>query len=231
MDHATAHPTTEPTAMEPTATDPTRTAAAVSVPVSASASGSGSGAAAGVTASAPATATATVRVMTAADVPEVAEIRVRGWRHAYAGLVPASYLAALRPEDTARRTLDRLADPTRTGTDLVAVSADGTVLGWTAYGPDPDPDPDPDPPAGSAYVLHALYVRPDLIGTGLGRALLTAVHDALPPAATVTLWVLRDNARARRFYARAGYAPDGTEDSDLYDGTPVPELRYRRPSP
>ena len=26
---------------------------------------------------------------------------------------------------------------------------------------------------------------------------------------SITLWVLRDNQRARRFYERAGFAPDG----------------------
>jgi RimJ/RimL family protein N-acetyltransferase len=41
------------------------------------------------------------------------------------------------------------------------------------------------------------------------------------------LWVLRDNTRARRFYERAGFAPDGATDVlDRLGG--VTEVRYRR---
>jgi len=43
----------------------------------------------------------------------------------------------------------------------------------------------------------------------------------------ITLWVLRDNARASRFYGRAGFAPDGA--SHVLDGLGgVTEVRYLR---
>ena len=44
---------------------------------------------------------------------------------------------------------------------------------------------------------------------------------------SITLWVLRDNRRARRFYERAGFAPDGATNvlTGLGD---VLELRYRQ---
>jgi len=41
------------------------------------------------------------------------------------------------------------------------------------------------------------------------------------------LWVLADNARARRFYERAGFAPDGAT-SILAGLGGVLELRYSR---
>ncbi|MFC4961677.1 GNAT family N-acetyltransferase [Streptomyces mauvecolor] len=159
-----------------------------------------------------------VRIMGDTDVPAVAEIRVRGWQEAYAGIVPGSCLDAMSTEETARRTRERLADPAGTTTDVVAVAEDHEILGWAAFGPNTD----------TGWALHALYVRPDRIGTGVGRALLAAVHEAVGPGAAVELWVLRDNARARRFYELAGYAPDGAEEQEDYDGVPVTELRYRR---
>jgi ribosomal protein S18 acetylase RimI-like enzyme len=75
----------------------------------------------------------------------------------------------------------------------------------------------------------ALYVRPALIGSGVGRVLLHAVHQhaAAHGFRTMRLWVLRDNQRARRFYERAGYIWDGTVQDDDYDGVPVAEVRYR----
>ena len=43
----------------------------------------------------------------------------------------------------------------------------------------------------------------------------------------ITLWVLEDNARARRFYERVGFAPDGASHR-LPDLGGVTEIRYRR---
>ena len=43
--------------------------------------------------------------------------------------------------------------------------------------------------------------------------------------AECTLWVLEENAPARRFYERLGMRPDGGRRT--YPGTPVPEVRYR----
>ncbi len=55
--------------------------------------------------------------------------------------------------------------------------------------------------------LNGLYVRRAYWSTGLGRRLLDAVLGDEP----ATLEVFRDNLRARRFYARNGFVPDGTE--------------------
>lgn len=75
----------------------------------------------------------------------------------------------------------------------------------------------------------ALYAHPDHWSTGTGRGLMdaTLAHLAAAGMAPVLLWVFHDNARARRFYERAGFAPDGAEQ--LYDagGVMVPEMRYR----
>jgi hypothetical protein len=42
------------------------------------------------------------------------------------------------------------------------------------------------------------------------------------------LWVLRDNARARRFYERSGFRADGVEEPYEVAGVAVPEVRYAR---
>lgn len=42
------------------------------------------------------------------------------------------------------------------------------------------------------------------------------------------LWVLKGNARARRFYERAGFRPDGAEEPFEVEGVAVPEVRYVR---
>jgi RimJ/RimL family protein N-acetyltransferase len=59
---------------------------------------------------------------------------------------------------------------------------------------------------------------------------VAAAVDGLRQArfTTATLWVLEGNGRARRFYERAGWAPDGTHKDDVLAGTPIREVRYRR---
>jgi RimJ/RimL family protein N-acetyltransferase len=44
--------------------------------------------------------------------------------------------------------------------------------------------------------------------------------------ASITLWVLEANARARRFYQKAGFTPDGARH-ELDDLGGVTEIRYR----
>ncbi|MET9856089.1 N-acetyltransferase [Streptomyces sp. NPDC006450] len=166
-----------------------------------------------------------VREMTETDIDAVAAVRVSGWRHAYAGLMPQSYLDGLSVAGYAEQRRAAFADPAGAVTNLVAEGPDGAVLGWAAFGPAKDTDPEGEAP--DEGELYALYARPDVIGTGVGRALLTEVLRRAPYPA-VRLWVLEGNARARSFYERAGFRPDGGAFVDEADGFPVPEVRYRR---
>jgi hypothetical protein len=43
-----------------------------------------------------------------------------------------------------------------------------------------------------------------------------------------TLWVLRDNLRARRFYEHLGWTPDGRTVSEDYESCQLEALCYRR---
>ncbi|MFM9372247.1 GNAT family N-acetyltransferase [Streptomyces sp. Da 82-17] len=166
-------------------------------------------------------ASVSVRQMTSADCPAVAEIRVRGWQFAYAGLVPQPYLDAMDVAADTERCRQRHArgDPAVVG--LVAERA-GSVVGWASFGPYRDSDLPP-----TDTELYALYVHPAHLGTGAGRALMTEVL-ARCTTPHVRLWVLRDNARARRFYAHAGFEPDGAEEMFEIQGVQVPEVRYTR---
>ncbi|SFE01122.1 Acetyltransferase (GNAT) family protein [Actinacidiphila alni] len=64
----------------------------------------------------------------------------------------------------------------------------------------------------------------------MGRALTAAAcaRAAELGHGRLLLWVLADNARGRRFYARAGFAPDGAETVHECDGVPLREVRYAR---
>ncbi|MFF8957628.1 GNAT family N-acetyltransferase [Streptomyces sp. NPDC014894] len=161
--------------------------------------------------------------MTEADIDAVSALRVAGWRSAYRGIVPQSHLDAMSAEADAVRRRERFSRPIPGTTDLVAVDS-GVPVGWACLGPCRDQAPRP-----KTAELYALYVRPDLIGAGIGHTLLTAAHTHARAALStaITLWVLAANHPARHFYERAGYRPDGTTQDDVYDDITLTELRYR----
>ncbi|MFF2012159.1 GNAT family N-acetyltransferase [Streptomyces sp. NPDC058195] len=164
--------------------------------------------------------------MTTDDCEAVTLLRARGWRAAYTGLVPSSCLDAME-RDVAEDAQRRRAALARGGppVNLVAERPGTGVIGWACCGPLREPA---GPPARGG--LHALYVTPEQTGTGAGRALMAEVlaRAAAQGLVELELWVLRENVRARRFHERAGFGPDGAEESFEADGVRVPEVRYVR---
>lgn len=166
----------------------------------------------------------TIREMNLADCHRVAEIRIGGWQSAYRGLIPQSYLDALDVEEDAERRRTRFAQADGSVVNLVA-ERDGEIVGWACHGPYRDRE------VRTADVeLYAIYVAPERLGDGVGRALLAeSVRRCAAAGHTrMFLWVLDGNARARRFYERAGFHADGAEEPFEVDGVLVPEVRYVR---
>ena len=155
-----------------------------------------------------------IREPVEAEAEALARCQLACWRDTYTGLVDPDLLADLlgRGEERAVRWREILVDPSR---HRVA-SDDGTLVGFASAGPPFDDD------ATTALQLYALYVRRSHWDTGLGHRLLTtSVGDA-----SATLWVLKNNERARRFYAAHGFAPDGTEQEEFHFR--APEIRMVR---
>lgn len=163
-----------------------------------------------------------VREMTLDDCERVAEIRIRGWQTAYRGLMPQPYLDALSVAEDAERRRERFRQSDGSVVNLVA-ERDGELVGWAAHGPYRDGEV-----RTSDAELYAIYVDAARFGGGIGHALLQeAVRQcAAAGHSRLYLWVLAGNTRARAFYERAGFHPDGAEEPFEVDGVPVPEVRY-----
>jgi GNAT superfamily N-acetyltransferase len=73
-----------------------------------------------------------------------------------------------------------------------------------------------------SFTLNAINVRRAYWGTGVGQRLL----DMTLGGREAFLWVFRDNARARAFYLRNGFSPDGAERVEPFFG-PI-EIRMVR---
>lgn len=159
------------------------------------------------------------------DAPAVATVRVLAWQQAYAGIVPAEQLAAMSIETGTARLLGYSRDPANPTDNLVAELA-GDVRGWACVGPCRD-----DNAAAGSGEVWAIYVRPDTWRHGLGHALMAAALARLEERQLhpVSLWVLADNAGARRFYERTGFTRDGARKEYAVQGGTVPEVRYLHP--
>jgi ribosomal protein S18 acetylase RimI-like enzyme len=118
----------------------------------------------------------------------------------------------------------------RPAPDPCAVGSDRPAPDPCAAGSVADPHPlTANGRAGFVGELYALYVTPAWWSAGAGRALMDLVLASLEADGyrQVVLWVLADNARARRFYDRAGFAPDG--GTNIITGLGgVLEVRYAR---
>jgi GNAT superfamily N-acetyltransferase len=132
------------------------------------------------------------------DAAAGAALHIACWREAYADIVAPDVLAA-RTDDLAERTERWRALLTDGPPRWLAVGDDGELIGFSMAGPGRDDDIDLD------LELFAIYVRATHYGTGVaGRLLEAAIGDA--PA---YLWVFEANGRARAFYERHGFTPDG----------------------
>ena len=192
-----------------------------------------------------------IKAGSAAHAAQIAAVQRETWFAAYEGIIAPEVIDRVTvPDDGARvrqsfRTrpwqrmlvaVDSGAGNSDTGNSDPGDPGAGGVVGYASFGPETDvlnaPWPHPltaDGEGGRVAELYALYVRPAWWSTGTGRALMGKVlaRTAASGYESITLWVLRDNQRARRFYERAGFAPDGAINVLAGLGN-VRELRYRQ---
>jgi ribosomal protein S18 acetylase RimI-like enzyme len=159
------------------------------------------------------------------DAEAIVRVQVAAWRAAYAGLMPQDFLDAM---DHPGRLASWQRALSMRGPQVFTVVEDdgGVVAGFCVCGPSRDADA-----KASTGEIIALNVLPAAWKRGIGRMLC---EDVIALAAgrgwrTLTLWVVRENARARSAYARIGFEADGARKVDTaFTGSPLVELRYRR---
>lgn len=169
-----------------------------------------------------------IRPATVADGPAVADTHIESWRAAYRGMVSDRFLDSEEFTEPRRRLWHdeewRGAWP---GSELLVAAVDGAVVGFSLVGAERVADGAA--PTGGGEVM-IFYLRPAAWGTGVAATLMTASERALMAMGfdRAVLWVLRDNARARRFYARCGWQATGAETHAPIDGLDMAEVRYDR---
>lgn len=160
-----------------------------------------------------------IRPLALDDCDELGQVHVAVWRDTYAGIMSDDYLATLSSERSAVRWRQRFEQPESVpagSSTLVARDADGALVGFVSTGPSRDED------APTEWELYAINLLRRVHGTGLAQELVRrglGDRDA-------TLWVVEENALARRFYERLGFVDEGGRSE--HDATGTREIRLVR---
>lgn len=157
------------------------------------------------------------------DAEALAEIIVSSWRAAYADILPLDALAGSFMSTAFRRRMfeRRLVEPG--GTRIFIGLGGGKPCGLSFVDAS---NADGLPRCGE---LHCLYLLPERWGSGLAAKLMDASLAFLCESGCerVLLWVLEENRRARAFYEKHGFVPDGEVKASGLPGAPL-ERRYAK---
>lgn len=141
------------------------------------------------------------------DAVGIAEVHRLAREAGYAGIAPAATLANHIARTGADYWRVRLPELLLAGDDVVVAEAGGRIVGFMHR---------------SGGRLDRLYVIPAWWGSGLAHALFLLARETAAAAGRdrLSLDCHRDNARARRFYARLGGTDAGEREDRFADGTP-----------
>ena len=167
----------------------------------------------------------TIRAATGDDAVSIAAVHVASWRETYAGLMPDTMLSGLSVNDRAARWADILGQAERPdGPGVFVAEHGGDLVGFASGGGQRDANL---LAQGFTGEITAIYVLQDMQGRGAGRRLMAALAEDLQRGGhgAASLWVLRENLGARRFYERLGGEIVG-EKQDQREAVRLIEVAY-----
>jgi ribosomal protein S18 acetylase RimI-like enzyme len=167
----------------------------------------------------------TIRIASLADTPDLASMHIASWRETYVGMLPAGMLSSLSVDARTAMWAQIMREPaTSSSTVVYLAELDRKIVGFGSCGlqrTEMLKDRGYDGEIGAIYVLKAFQRH--AIGTRLLFALASDLSRRGFGAAS--LWVLRDNAPARRFYERYGAQVIAEREDVRKDGVLV-EVAY-----
>ncbi|MDO4545047.1 MAG: GNAT family N-acetyltransferase [Bacillota bacterium] len=145
----------------------------------------------------------------------VSHVYEKSWKSAYRGIVPEHFLESL-PEGRWADAVDSLQMHS-----LVLLDGEN-IVGTSGYCASRFPDR-----AGWGEIV-SLYLLPEYMGKGYGKALLAAAMEKLAQMgfSDVFLWVLEENIQARGFYEKQGFHASGKGMDDVIGGKKLREVEY-----
>jgi ribosomal protein S18 acetylase RimI-like enzyme len=162
-----------------------------------------------------------IRYASSGDAEALGEIQSLSWRAAYKGIVPDDVLKTYTPE-VRKKAFEGFLDA---GSSMNAIALfDGCPAGFVCF--EKCRDTDADALTGEVW---GIYVKPGYWRRGIGTGLLFWAMEELKNRGfnSVSLWVLEENAEARKFYEYQGFKQDG-ERKELEVGKTLTVVRYVR---
>jgi ribosomal protein S18 acetylase RimI-like enzyme len=162
-----------------------------------------------------------IRYASVDDAEILGIIHAKSWQVAYKGIVPDEYLIRVNPEKRKRYYSKALSE----GWERDAlIFVDDEPAGLICIGKCRDIDK-----SDSYGEIWGIYLLSEFWNKGIGTYLLNwGINELyLQNYAQVSLWVLKNNANARKFYEKNGFTLDGTE-REITLGKPLIECRYTR---
>ena len=155
-----------------------------------------------------------VRPYRSSDLVDVGRLHASSRGAAYDGLVPSEALANVTPETQTEVWRERMSHP---ATSAFVAERDGELVGFVSLLETED-----------GTELNAIHVLPEVVGTGVGTALMKAAvqHARARGADTLHLFVIEGNERARAFYTRTGWRLTGVAGTHEIGGAQVGIVRY-----
>jgi ribosomal protein S18 acetylase RimI-like enzyme len=150
-----------------------------------------------------------IRPAARGDEQALASVHVRSWQTAYRGILPEDFLAGLSIPARVDRWRERISNPGDGEFSFVAevTGEDGRreIVGFSGGGPEREGFVGSD---GVRYdgEVYAIYLLAEWRGLGIGHRLMAPAALSLvdSDSGAVVIWVLKDNATARRFYEALG---------------------------
>jgi GNAT superfamily N-acetyltransferase len=146
---------------------------------------------------------------------EVSHVYEEGWKSAYQGIIPQSYLKSI--------PRGRWVEWLNNDRQHSLIMLDGTrIVGTSAYGKERLGDME------NCGEIISLYLLPEYWGKGYGKQLITAAALNLCQLGyqKICLWVLEENIRARTFYQSVGFKATNQFLKDYIGGRALREVQY-----
>lgn len=143
------------------------------------------------------------------------------WQEAYAGIIPDEIIRTFTPKNRAKIFLDVLKNPLE---EYYLFKVDDRPAGIASLAKSHEKNmPD--------YIgeIYSIYFHPDFWGTEATQKGFQFCVNRLKDLgfSEITIWVLNDNLRAKRFYERNGFKLDGNS-KEIKIGIKLLEVRYSK---
>jgi ribosomal protein S18 acetylase RimI-like enzyme len=156
------------------------------------------------------------------DAPVLAKVHVDSWRVTYKGIIPESHYEIFTYQNKELTWSERLSKQTE---EIYIAEEDRQPVGILSIGPGRDEDLDQN----IAGEIKTIYILPEHWRHGIGTILVKKAEKEFRNHGykEIMVWVLAENTRARIFYEKRGYEPDGKEKTLLL-GKELLAFRYHK---